>query len=284
MSRQILFSHGNIPAADTTWENAVVGNAVPLINAFDADNVGGGSLDLTEALDPAIKRIQFTQRPQVGETPVLTPVINVADVVNVKKTVYVAPAPQVTTVTPVEGIGEVRMTFTKLSTGFRPDETFSVVVDITELADAEAIGDAFRAAINGTKKNDFIAASGTTTLILTASLGVSFHTALKGAGWAIAATDTPNFGSGTFAQVKNLEEDSIARGGFYYQGGSLPVYPPRYADATKTYDLYVLEYKTTTTPNISKGHEYATVYLALQAGATGLDLEEVFNGVYEAPE
>lgn len=274
MSRQILFNEGNVPNG-TTWANAVVGNAVPLVNCFNVDNIGT-SLNLANAIPAGVQRIQFTQRPKVGETPVLSQVINVKDVHSVKKTDYAAPVAQVTTVTPVVGTGNVRLKITKVSTGFRPDESFSVVVDITGLADATAIGNAFRSAINAHKKNDFIVASGTTTLILTASLGVSFSTAIEGAVWAIAATTSPNFGSGTFAQVSNVEKESIARGGFYYQT-YLPVQPPTYANDTKTYDLYVLQIKTTTTPNISVGHEYYDLYIAVEAGGTGINLNTFFG-------
>ncbi|MEX0596192.1 MAG: hypothetical protein WD512_06790, partial [Candidatus Paceibacterota bacterium] len=189
------------------------------------------------------------------------------------------PVAQVTTVTPATGTGEAIVRVVRADLGYQPHERVTSSVTITGKTKAE-ITDAFVTLINGDNQ-DFVTASkdGSDNLALTGAIGTSFETSTDelASTWTIAATTTPEPGTGTSAQVANLEE--IAYGGNYINRIYLPITPPSYVVDGETYDLFTILVRTNTTPNISKSNKYLELRLAVQATASGIDLPEFFFGV-----
>jgi hypothetical protein len=282
MSRQLLVNHGNVnTAGDITWANAVAGNAVPIVTAFDVDAIGDDSLDLTAPFEG--KRVQFVQRPAVGESPILSPIIEKSQVEKVVKKAYEAPVAQVTTVVPATGTGYAIIRIVDASQGFKPHQRLTATVNITGKT-KEQITDAFVLEINN-KNPKFVTASKTgTDITLTGGIFTSFQTITddSAVGWTITATTTPKAGSGSLAQVKQLESESQGLNASYMNRIYLPTAPPSYVGAggsVTTYDLYTILVRTNTTPNISSANKYLELTIAAGAGNTGIDLEEFFFGV-----
>lgn len=279
MSRQLFVNIGNFTAS-TSFADAIAGNATPVVNVFDVDNIAGGSLDLTEPCEA--KRIQIVQRPKPNEAPVLSGIINLSDVKETVSKAYVAPVAQVTTVTTATGTGEAVIRVVNLR-DYKPHPRITASVMLDGKTKAQ-ITDAFVKALNK-QFPKFVTASkdGSDNLVLTGNIGVSFMTAteLNASGFTITATATPNLGSGTAEHLKKLESESQGLGENFTNRIYLPITPPSYVDPALTYDMHKILVKTTTTPNISKGHQYLEVTIAAAAGNTGIDLPVFFG--FEEP-
>ena len=94
----ILFNNANAIAAASA---SVVNPAqVPAdrIAAFNPDDYGAGTVNLNGAAAAGVRRVQFVQGGATGEPPLISPIINLADVVQTAATAYVAPAAQVSVV------------------------------------------------------------------------------------------------------------------------------------------------------------------------------------------
>lgn len=273
--RQILFNNSTTVPGATAFGSIAEGR----VYAFDANNMGT-SLALDAATDA--KEVVFVQGGTNGKHIFSAP-IKVADVKSVKATTYVAPVAQVTTLTPnftsTVPAGEGTVKVTRVDTGFKPHQRMSATVVFTGKS-RQAIVDEFVALLNKQYPKFVTASRGSSgdssTLILTADARVSFETAKSelAASFTIAATTTPVFGTGTAADVAEMEE--IAWGANVMNRVSLPIYPERYA-ANANYDLHQFEFKTNTTPNISKANEYGEVTIACTTTAAAIDLPKFFG-------
>jgi len=273
--RQILFNNSTTVPGATAFGSLVEAR----VYAFDANDMGT-SLPLNEAT--SAKEVIFVQGGKNGKHIFSAPV-KVADVKNAKGTVYVAPVAQVTTLTPnftstvPAGEGTVRVV--RVDSGFKPHERSTATVVFTGKT-RQQIVDAFVTLLNKQYPKFVTASRGSSgdnsTLILTGNARVSFETGREDLAttFAIAATTTPVFGTGTPADVAEMEE--IAWGANVLNRIYLPIYPERYA-ASANYDLHQFEFKTTTTPNIAKANEYGEVTIACTTTATGIDLVKFFD-------
>lgn len=272
--RQILFNNSTTVPGATAFGSIAEGR----VYAFDANNMAT-SLPLNAATDA--KEVVFVQGGTNGKHIFSAP-IKVADVKSVKATTYVAPVAQVTTLTPnfttTVPAGEGTIKVTRVDAGFKPHQRNSVTVLFTGKT-RQAIVDEFVAQFNKQYPKFVTASRGSSgdssTLVLTGDLRVSFETAKSelAAGFTISAS-APNFGTGTAADVAEMEE--IAWGANVMNRVSLPIYPERYA-ANANYDLHQFEFKTSTTPNISKANEYGEVTIACTTTAAAIDLPKFFG-------
>lgn len=268
--RQILFNNAAAVPGAIDFENLVAGR----IYAFDADNMAT-SIPLDEAT--TAERIVFVQGG-LNDKHIFSPVIDVAAVRNTKATVYEAPVAQVTTITPATGTGEAEVKVIEVSAGFKPHRRASANLRIDGLTKAQ-ITDKFIVLLNKQYPKFFTASNTGDNIVITANTFVSFETALDGAAidWTRAVTVTPIFGTGTPQQAASKEEE--AWGANVLNRTYLPLTPERYAVGGQNYDFYQVEFKTSTTPNISLGNTYGEITLATNAGATGIDLEAFFGPV-----
>lgn len=286
MSRQLFINNADaVPGADTTAVNpADIAEARFAI--FDADNFAGGTLDPTAAT--SAKRVQFVQGGQGDNDAIISSIIDVDDVKDVVEVDYIAPVAQVTTVTPEVGTGFATIRVVRADGNPRPHERKTAEVKIDDLTATE-IAQAFADQLNE-QFPDFVTASVSgSDLVLTGAIDyqdasgqngiVSFETSTDGEaeGWTVAATTTPNAGSGAGWQVEELEE--IAYGGDYTNRIYLPVKPPKYADPASNYKLITVRVRTNTTENIAKSNKYQELMIAVVTGGTadGIDLATFFG-------
>lgn len=95
MIRSILFNNAtSVSAASASVVNPA-GLAADRIGLFDADDMAAGTKSLSGALAAGVKRIIIAQGGGADGKPRLSPVINVADIVQTFKRVYAASAAQV---------------------------------------------------------------------------------------------------------------------------------------------------------------------------------------------
>lgn len=276
--KQILFNNATaVPAGAVVAPAAVAEGRVAAYNIEDMTT----TLDLDASAD--CETVIFVQGTEAGKDSIFSPPVKLSDVRSVVKTAYSAPVAQVTTLTPTftttvpEGEGTIRLV--RADAGFKPKDRTTVTVVFTGKT-RQAIVDEFVTLINS-RYPKFVTASrsGSTTtsaLVLTANVQVSFETSTEdlAANFTLAATTTPVFGTGTATQVAALEE--IAWGANVNNRSYLPNFPKRYA-GTGNFDLYTIEFKTTTTPNISLGNTYGEIIIAVNTVSTGIDLVAFFG-------
>lgn len=228
-------------------------------------------------------------------------VIKTDDIISVKLEAYAAAVQQVITITfatPVAGqeyaVYVVNKSDKEVLQRRQDKRSYQVIAETGETV--TTLGDKFRALINADEASSVVA-SGTTTLVLTAktspqvanaagqfpiqnyfdasALVVDLYGQYQEAG-TVVYTTAPNFGSGTFPQVRTLEAYTVG-----YEGGSLnrtsfPVPVPNYSTVAGTnYDLIVIEYDNNYWSNsvvAGKVDSPITLVLAVTAGATE-DLE-----------
>lgn len=286
MSRQLFINNADaVPAADTTVVTpADVAEARFAI--FDADDFGAGTQDPTSAT--SAKRVQFVQGGANENDAIISSIIDVDDVEEVVEVDYIAPVAQITTVTPQTGTGFATIRVVRADGNPRPHERKTVEIELDDLATAADIAQAIADQLNA-QFPDFVTASESGgDLVLTGAIDyqdasgqngiVSFETSLDGeaADWTIAATQTPNAGSGAGWQLEELEE--VAYGGDYTNRIYLPVTPPKYADPANNYKLITVKVRTNTTENIAKSNKYQELMIAVVTGGTdGIDLATFFG-------
>lgn len=109
----------------------------------------------------------------------------------------------------------------------------------------------------------------------------SFRTALSEdfGDTEIHATETPEVGTGTYAQVKEIEKNSQGGQSFYYRATAFQAEKPEFfADRDTDYDLVKVLVRTNTTPNIAKSNKYVEYVFAYDTGANvGTQLETFFG-------
>ena len=279
MSRQILFNNATaVPAGGGSDSVALEDIAEARIYGFDADNFDDESLDLDSAAPAGVKRVVFAQGARTGESTIFTSQINVEDVEDVTRTNYVAPVAQVTTVTAEAEEGFATVKVIEASAGFKPHRRVTATIKATGLNAAQT-ATALAEQLNAQSPRFFTATTSTADLIITGDAGVSFETALddEAKDWTVAATTTPNFGTGTYDHVKTLEETAWGQQGNFLNRTYLPVPPPSYAVPGETYDLITVRVRTNTTPNISVGNQFQEITFAVEATGTGIDLAEFFG-------
>lgn len=277
MSRQILFNNATAVPAAAGGVNDPFEVAEARVVAFDPSDYGSGTLDLTEPFEGDY--VEFVQGAVPGETPVRTSLIKMEDVVEVIERPYVAPVAQVTTVVPATGTGEATVRVVEVSAGFKPHKKVTITVKLDGKTKAQ-ITDDFVAQFNANSPKFITASNGASdNLVLTGNIGVSFETStdMEAAAWAITSTAAPNFGSGTYEHVKQLEEQAWGQHANYTQRNYLPIPPVSYA-ANSNYDLFTIRVKTNTTRNIGGlAQKYQDIYIAVQATGTGIDLPVFFG-------
>lgn len=278
MSRQILFNNANaVPAAagGTVRPTQVAAGRVA---AFNPDNFSNGTLDLT--LLTSADTVIFVQGGKTGEDPIMTSPIKVSDVVDVTRVNYIAPVAQVTTVDVETGEGFATVKVIEASAGYKPHRRMTATVKIDDLVDVAAVATALANKLNSLRPKFVTASESAGDLVLTGDLGVSFETALsdEAKGWTVTATATPNFGSGTYEHVKNVEEEAWGQQANFLNRTYLPVAPPSYADPDNTYDLITFRVKTNTTRNIGgPGQLHQEITIAVESTGTGIDLATFFG-------
>jgi hypothetical protein len=272
--RQILFNNSTTVPGATAFGSLAAGR----VYAFDANNMGT-SLPLDEATNA--KEVIFVQGGVNGKHIFSAP-IKVADVKSVKGTTYSAPTAQATTLTPnftsTVPAGEGTIRVVRVDAGFKPHERVTATVKFTGKT-RQQIVDAFVALINKQYPRFVTASRGSSadssTLILTGDLRVSFETSKEdlAAGFTLSVV-APSFGTGTAADVAEMEE--IAWGANVLNRIYLAVFPERYAQ-NANYDLHQFEFKTSTTPNISKANEYGEITIAVTTTGAPLNLPKFFG-------
>ena len=279
MSRTILFNNNATVPAAASGVTSPADVAEGRIAAFDADDFASGTLDLTEPLDEGINTIVFVQGGK--EQPISTSYISVEDIKSVHPVPYVAPVAQVTTIGVETGEGEATIKVVEASRGYKPHRRISASV-ILDGKTQEQITNEFVNLLNKQYPKFVTASNASNDLVLTADEGVSFQTAREGAAetWDAVATTTPNFGTGTPEQVKEMEEIAFGQQANFLYRTYLPVNPPAYAQ-NQNYDLHTFLVRTNTTENIAKSHKYQEITIAAYAGATGMDLPVFFR--FEEP-
>lgn len=287
MSRTLLINNADaVPAPDTTVTSPDE-VAAARVAAFDVDNYPGGTLDLDAAFNG--DRVQFVQGGQGDNDAIITSIIDVDDVKEVKEVDYIAPTAQVTTVTAEAGTGFATIRVVRADGSPRPHERITAEVELDNKTAAE-IATEFANQLNAQSPDLVDVTTSTADIIITANLDyqdlntevggvLSFATATDGeaSGWTVDATTTPNEGSGSGAQVAQMEE--IAYGGDYTNRIYLPVQPPKYANEAENYKLVTFLVKTNTTPNIAKSNQYQEITIALYDGnaTDGIDLATFFG-------
>lgn len=279
---------------DTTVEGANATYTAPSdvpegrVAAFNADDFSIGSLALDEATDA--ENVVFVQGAANGESPIITPIIEVDAIrdkhVHFKE--YVAPTPQVTEitidVTDIEGSALIRAI--KLSDGYRPYVKVQAVVKVVGKTNAQ-VAEAFVDQLNSQAPNFLTASSSGAVLTLTGDIGVSFDTSIESTkegefiDWDRNVT-APDFGTGTSDQLKELE--NLSYGSNFYNRIYIPLTPHSYVVAGAEYDLFHLRHRTNTTANIAKGHKYLEITIAVQTEASGIDLNAFFGLTAEEDE
>jgi hypothetical protein len=107
----------------------------------------------------------------------------------------------------------------------------------------------------------------------------SFRTALSEdfGSTQVRATQSPDFGSGSYMQVSKLEEETQASEGYFYRMTPFQANKPEFfADSDLTYDIVTIQYRTNTTENIAKSNKYLEIVLAVRAGQ-GSNFEAFFG-------
>lgn len=97
----------------------------------------------------------------------------------------------------------------------------------------------------------------------------SFRTALSEDFGAtpVVASQSPEFGSGSYLQLKKIEEETQASEGYFYRMTPFKAEKPEFfADSSLTYDVVTILYRTNTTENIAKSNKYLEIVLAFKAG------------------
>lgn len=276
MSKTLFINNATAVPAASTSITSPADVAEARIAAFNADDFSTGTLDLNAPIPEGVKRVVFVQG---GEQPIISSIVNVEDVKEVSKRAYVAPTPQVTTVTVEEGERVAELKIVKVSDGYEPNQTMYADV-IIDGKTADEIAAEFAAKLNAISPSFATVTASTADIVITGDTGVSFETALDGeaAGWTISAT-APNFGSGTSEQIKNIEE--VAWGGNYPNRIYFPLPPKSYVE-NSNYDVNTVLVRTNTTANISKSNKYQELIFAVQTAQSGIDLEKFFFGKEEA--
>lgn len=230
---------------------------------------------------------------------VFSDLISLKDVKAYEKQVYAARVEQVVTVTlatPVAGIqynvSVIDRSDKEILQARQNKRTYGIVAAAGETV--TTLGDKFRAAINADSAST-VTATGTTTLILTAKsvAGVAnivgeypaqyyfeaFSSAIDNtiypipfptASGTVVYTTAPNFGSGTFPQVRTLEQRGIGYTGVTNRT-KFPVEQGEFLSVAGTnYDLYTLEEDHLHDTNaVTSGEVTAprTTIIAITAGA-----------------
>lgn len=271
MSRLILFNNATTVPGATAFGSIAEGR----VYAFDADDMGT-SLPLGAA--NSAERIVFVQGGKDGQH-IFSPVFNKKDVKTIKAVPYVAPEPQITTVTAEAGAGAASLKITEVSAGFKPHRKFTAEVQLDGKSAAD-IATEFAEKLNAKAGKFYTVSTSTASIIITANIGVSFETARQeeAQGWSIAVTQTPNFGSGTAEHAMRREKEAWGQQGNFLNRTYLPIPPEGYAE-DRTYDFHTFLIPTNTTPNISIGHANLEVTIAAAEDATGINLEDFIKGV-----
>lgn len=284
MSKQLLvnndstFLNGIVDtdAAGTGGEDIFSPTDVPeaRVVAFNADYFSAGILNLEEPVPEGVENVIFVQGAAEGEDPIMSHVFKASDIEDLNERAYEAPVAQVTTVVPETGTGFAYVRVVRVDAGFKPHERITVESKLDDKSLAE-IAEDLANKINKARPNFVEASVDGNNLVITGDLETSFETQTdeEAEGWDVTST-APNFGTGTYTQVKNIEE--IAYGGTYTNRIYLPVVPPSYVE-NLNYDLLTVRVPTNTTANISSANKFKDLIIAGENAVTDIDLATFFG-------
>lgn len=268
------------------------------IALFNADTLSGGSLSLTAAAT-GVSNFVIVQGGPGNSVVFRTPILERSKIERVRTVAAATPAAQLTTLsgfpTPVVG-EEYTIKVVDVTNGYEPYPVQSVSVTATTTTTGDLLN-ALRDGINNHPRSLVTAAVNASTLELTgaipslatqegihtdaAPLAQSFSTSLSSNldVVTIGATTVPTFGSGSYNQVRYLEENAQAGQGFLYRMTPFQAEKPVFfANSGLTYDLVSILYRTNTTPNISSSNKYVEYILAYNnAIGTKADWETVLG-------
>lgn len=280
MSKTILFNNATaIPVLAATTPAVSLQNAIDAdagkIYVFDADNMDGDALALDAAA--GVERVIFIQSGE-GDDYVQSPVIEVSKV-KFNSKLYEAPVNQVTTVTVPGSLDNeiVTIQLTSADHGYRPDKSFTFSRHVS--GTATEVAAAIVAELNSKRNTFYVASNSAGVISITGKDAVSFSTGLGDAAkdWARSVATEPKQGSGTFEQVKEMEDE--AYGTLFTNRIYLPITPNGYATKGVSYDLHTLRLPTNTTPNISVANTEFEVRLAVntEVAEAEIDLATFFG-------
>lgn len=258
----------------------------------------GTSVTATTALDKD-EKVQIVVNSPAG-VKYYSDFIRIGDITAYNTQAYAARTEQVVTLTPGTPTAGLEYTLAIVDKSDKEilqhrqaKRTYTVVAAASETA--TTLGDKFRALINADPESPVVA-SGTTTLILTAKsvagtadqVGVypgqivfdifpsvinptTYPIPVPAAWGTIAYTTAPAFGSGQYAQINRLEQDSLGYKGITNRR-MFPIPTPQYLAVVGTnYDVAVLEYDNRHDTNVVvEGEKRApiTQIIAVTTGAS----------------
>jgi len=238
--------------------------------------------------------LQLVRGVASGELPVVTTELQVSRIKRVLKRAYRAAAAQVTTISSVPavptagGVYTIRIGHTAHQQEY-PHKLKSY--DFRYAAGGTLDLDDIRAVINADASR-IVNGTGTTTLILTAiATGEPFDVALDDLfiGSTEVLTASPDGGSGTYAQVLELEKNVKGTVAEYYvndqilgpRPGDSFTFPPRtFAVSGELYAMYTIEYQNNFDESINRSFGHQEIILAIDADITNeSEFEDFFAAI-----
>jgi len=265
----------------------------PRIRIFNADTITALSFDVSATPDVCSDRFVIVQSSNQGI--VTSPILEKKNVEKVNLLFNVPAVRQATTISlssiSVSAGEEYTVKVVDVTNGYEPYPVQTVSYTAKTGDAAADVAEGLRVAFTNHPRSLVDVSGATTNVILTGAfpslqtqegisitsspLAQSFSTSLSEslAGATFTAV-APKFGSGTYNHVRYLEETSQGGQGFLYRATPFRAEKPVfYSDPALTYDLFKILYRTNTTPNIAKSNTYVEYILAIQSGATVVDLE-----------
>jgi hypothetical protein len=290
MSRSILVMNSGSVQDQAFADPSAVDEGV--LAAFTAD---GTLLQLDDGADgDTIQDVLSAQDTMLvigggaGNAPLRqTALLKASNFVSAEKKAYTAPVKQVTDVTPIVGTaGVAAVKVADVTTGYQPFPKITADVKITAAENAEAVVDKLVAAINAIKRAPVVASKTGTgasaKLRLTAKdFNTSFVTSVDEtqAGAVVASVSAPSQGSGTYAQVRDMEfRNRAAMTGEYYvqdgilgdrEGGAPSASLAGLAASGTNYNIYAVRYLNDQEDSINRAFKYHEVLLCIGTGVTG---------------
>lgn len=207
--------------------------------------------------------------------------ITKANLHSVLKREFVAPTPQVTTISDIptgtEGYASIKVV--DLTEGYEqfPRKTYEIHIGAADTA-AQIVTKFVNRINSGTGAKQAVTASASgNNLVLTAKeVGTNFTVAtdLLFSSVTITGTTAPDTGSGTYEQIRDIEiaNRGFMYGDYYVNDGILgsPEALPVFAQAGKEYDVYVIRIKNNIDESVDAANRFHEIVLAVATtGVTG---------------
>jgi hypothetical protein len=282
---------------------AVTANTVQIFGGSNLTT--GDSIDISDVGTPVIEDydwIQFVHgNKAAADQPIISPKLQVSNIVSVQKAVYAVPVAQVSSVpagtVPAAG-GEAIIRITeRANQSDYPHHTFSFSV-VFDAGDSYANTDLLTA-INASSVPVTASDGGAGVITLTADVaGEPFDVGLDGilTGLTVTESSPADKGTNTAAQILVLEKFAQGTwGDLYVQTGLLgPRAPDSYSfppvlfadvDTPGTYDTWTVVVKNDNdTDSVARAFSYAEYVIALEDAVTNeAELDAFFASVQVAP-